>query len=74
LLRRPRHVWRRQRDSGCRAGRDCRFEEIHDLGIELRASSFFQLRKRFVNRERRAIDPVRGHGVEGIGHRHDPSA
>jgi hypothetical protein len=74
LLRGPRRVRRLQRDSGHRAGGDGRFEEIHDLGIELRAPSFSQLRKRLVNRERGAIDPVRGHGVEGISHRDDPSA
>jgi hypothetical protein len=52
----------------------CRLKQIHDLGIELRSSSFCQLRKRHIYRKRGTIDTIRGHSVKRIGHRDDASA
>ncbi|MDF2757802.1 MAG: DNA-binding response regulator, partial [Thermomicrobiales bacterium] len=52
----------------------CRLKQIHDLGVELRSSSFRQLGNRHIYRKRGTIDTIRRHGVKRIGHGDDASA
>ena len=57
-----------------RAALDAGEERGDDLGVELRAGAALDLRDRFLERERRAVEAVGRHRVEGVGDEDDARA